>query len=257
MSEMYLDEEKILNTLRLLRWKWNVCKYIGKFLPVFFKVGFLVAWYIGFTGKISQQRGNGVFPIVFVVIIGIAILIPVAELLRKRAKKKYANAYKQMIVKPVLDSMFIDVVFEPSRGFATGEIMASGLASWDWFSDYISEDLITAAYQGVTFRRADLGIMHQQKSGKGEQIASDEDGMMLEVSFHKNINGMVRIVKKEAQRISFPPRKLVKMADADFNEKFNVYADDFKIILVDGNTRNVLLRRNCHGKEIFRNSGIE
>lgn len=219
-----LKGEEILKTLTPLRKRWTVYKFIKKVINGLMVLGF-IAIFIGpffFFDKGDPRMFFVIFMAIDFVLIGFgAIWGKVCG----KAKKKYADTYKQLISRPVLDSCFDNAQFDPGAGYPREEFRASGLLPVGAGHTYVSEDLITGTYKGVAFRRADIRITHKS-GGKHKTTVVDADGRMLEVAFHKEVRDTIRIAKEPKAIVLFGEDVLVETEDMDFNRKFNVYARD-------------------------------
>lgn len=220
-----LKGEEILKTLTPLRKRWKLLKGIEK--------GFMALAILGFAGVF-------ITPIAFIQILDTHKYIPaiciatflvfivLSNIMAKvsaKTKKKYADMYKRLISQPVLDACFDNAQYEAEAGYPREDFKASGLLPIGSSYTYDSEDLITGTYKGVAFRRADIRITHRT-GGEHKSTVVDADGRLLEVAYHKKINGTVKIVKEAEAIMLFAEDVLVETEDMEFNRIFNVYAKD-------------------------------
>lgn len=225
MDRIQLNEEEILSILKPLKKKCNTYDRIAKIGSTIMVLGYMAIMFIGImVSRNSLYLFRSIIPFIMITVVGIVLLLVMLNRQSDNAEKEYADAYKRLIAKPVLDSSFENARYNPFEGYSREDFKTSGLLYLGDSYDYKSEDLITGTYKGVAFRRADVEITHVVGSGKHRHTVIDANGRLLEVSFHKQINGMVRIVK-EGNSLS-DENRMVEMEDIDFNEKFNVYADD-------------------------------
>lgn len=221
-----LKGEEILKILTPLRKRWTVFKTIGVIIRVLIDLSFIA----GFVGLFLNMRSVARFIQYFIVFFVVEfIFISLGNIWQKFCKKvklEYADNYKRLISRPVLDSCFDNARFDPGAGFPRAEFQASGLMQIASSYTYESEDLITGTYKGVAFRRADIGITHQT-GGKNKTTVVDADGRLLEIAFPKGTHDMIRIVKDlKAITIFGGEDVIIKTEDMDFNRKFCVYAKD-------------------------------
>ncbi|MCM1497354.1 MAG: DUF3137 domain-containing protein [Clostridium sp.] len=224
MGRVELNGAEILHTLEPLRKKWNRYNTLGKLFSYIAVFGF-----IGFTFSDMifiryAQQITALFPVVMIVFLVNIMLGNTLTGLSRKTKQQYADTYKRLISRPVLDSVFEDAVFEPGAGYPQADFKNSKLMpGFGGGHTYTSEDLIIGTCNGAAFQRADVKVTHRSD----KKTVVDVDGRLLEVAFPKQINGMVRVVKEGAViNLMGADSSLVEMEDADFNRKFNVYADD-------------------------------
>lgn len=223
-SRINLKGEEILKTLTPLRKRWKLFKSIEMTLITIAVLSFIAVC----IGPFIFYRVLTIELMTTFIILSVIFLILSCvwdKMVCVKAKQKYADTYKQLISRPVLDSCFDNARFEPKAGYPREDFKASGLLPITDFYTYDSEDLITGTYKGVAFRRADVRITHQS-GGKHRTTVVDADGRLLEVTYHKGINDTVRIVKESEAIILFGKDVLVETEDMEFNRKFNVYARD-------------------------------
>ncbi len=223
-----LNGEEILKTLSPLRRRYAVYKIIRKVINGLVTLG-VIACFVGPFLLFKYEIVSGDTRLYFMGFMAIDFVLIgfrfACGKLCDKAKRKYADTYKQLISRPVLDSCFDNAQFEPDAGYPREEFRASGLLPIHAGHTYTSEDLITGTYKGVAFRRADIRITHES-GGKHKTTVVDADGRLLEVAFHKEIRESIRIVKEPKAIRLFSEDVLVETEDMDFNQKFNVYARD-------------------------------
>lgn len=223
MGRVELNGEEIIHTLEPLRKKWQRIRYMEKLVSTVL----VVCMIIFFGGAVCFPYIKKIYlllPVACGLIIFSIILLNILGKNSHKRKQEYTDFYKRLISRPVLHSIFEKVTFEPHEGYPREDFKASELM-WIFGSSYTytSEDLIIGTYKGVNFRRADVKITHKSS----DSTVVDVDGRLLEVVFPKKINGIVRVVKEgmviNLMGVNSP---LVETEDADFNKKYNVYAED-------------------------------
>lgn len=210
MEQLQLDETRIIAALDPLRKKKNL--YTAIMLIAFLCMAFLGREINSIFGPIIQLGG-------------MAVAI-VAGTLHYRVSKEYANTYKQMISKYVLQDYFDDAIYHPLEGFTPEEFRAAHLIQWRSGFSYHAEDLISGRYSGVAFRQSDVKITHQSGSGKNRHTVVDVDGRLTRFQFEKDIRGRILIVTDMHNAALESGLSKVEMEDVEFNKQFDVYAPD-------------------------------
>lgn len=231
MSEIQIDEERIYQVLEPHRKKQNRYKGIllGYVCCIFAYP--VVAGYLLPALTNTNQAFMNVIAVMITIIgglLGILVLpvIVILAVLWTMANDEYKKKYKQLIAENVLYSMFDDARFYPDRGYTEAEFKGMYLIHWRNDFSYYSEDLITGSHKGVDFGRADIKITHTRGSGKNRTTIVDVDGRLMEFACRKEINSRILIVKKGERARLESGLNEVKMEDVDFNQKFDVYAED-------------------------------
>ena len=216
MEQLHLDEARIFASLEPYRKKQNM-----------FRIGILLCALPFFSiciFRLGIREEMVVFiPLIFIVMAGGVV---VCSIFYTKTRKEYATVYKQVISKPVLEAMFDDARFYPVRGITPEEFRAMHLIKWRNDFRYASEDLIVGTHKNVAFRQADIRITHTEGSGKNRHTVVDVDGRLKEFSFPKRINSNILIVKKGHHASLERRLNKVELEDMDFNDKFDVYAED-------------------------------
>lgn len=226
MDGIQLNEEEILSILKPLKKKCNTYNRIAMICSTIMILGIMAYMIIGINFFRNSPNIFLSFPFAMITFFVLIFLLFMLKKPMDKAEKAYIDAYKRLIAKPVLDSSFENARYNPLEGYPREDFKNSGLLYLGDSYDYKSEDLITGTYKGVAFRRADVYIKHVTGSGKHRHTVIDANGRLLEVSFHKQINGMVKIVKKGNANTLLDDDRMVEMEDIDFNEKFIVFTND-------------------------------
>lgn len=225
MGNIQLNGEEISNILIPLRKKWSTYDRIVKLGSTVLVLGVMAYMFAGMILFRYALRIVIFLPVVIIMVGVFGFLLTRVRKQSDKAEKEYTDTYKRLIAKPILDASFENAHFNPEAGYPREDFKAGALLYVGDAYDYASEDLITGTCRGVAFRRADIKIRHVV-GHKHPRTVTDADGRLLEVAFHKNMNGMVRVVKKDEAVLCPDENKRIEMEDMDFNEKFDVYAND-------------------------------
>lgn len=209
MEQLQLDENRIITVLDPLRKKKNL--YTAIMLVAIFGMAF------------AGQLDSILSPILQFG--GIAATIVVGGL-NYKVSKEYANTYKQMISKYVLQDYFDDAIYHPLEGFTPEEFRAAHLIHWRSGFTYHAEDLIKGHYSGVEFKQSDVRITHQSGSGRNRRTVVDVDGRLTRFQYEKDIRGRILIVTDIHTAMLESGLSKVEMEDVEFNKQFDVYAPD-------------------------------
>lgn len=207
---MKLDESRIIAVLDPLRRKMNTYRTIMviAILCVFF-----------FGGMI-----NTVFsPLIQ---IGGMVTAIVVGTLHFKVSKEYANDYKQLISKYVLQDYFDDAKYYPLRGFTKEEFKEAHLIRWRNDFSYHAEDLIDGRYKDVEFKQSDIKITHESGSGKNRHTVVDVNGRLTRFQYEKDIRGRILIATDVRNAVLEQGIPKVEMEDVEFNKQFDIYATD-------------------------------
>lgn len=136
---------------------------------------------------------------------------------------KYTEEYRKIFL-PILHTVFKDVTYNHKAGYTKEEFNNIGIAEWKTGYSFYSEDLIEGFCEGVPFKQADIRI--EDSNNKTGFI--DVNGVLREFTYPLAGTGKILIVKRGANLDVDWSRKWkkVKMEDVQFNEIFNVYAED-------------------------------
>lgn len=231
MNELQIDEERIYKVLEQYRKKKNKYKRIllgclccmfvypvvvGCLMTIRVNLNLISMNVIAFVITIIGKVANTLALPVIIILVGLWI----------KANREYKKKYKQLIAESVLQCMFDDARYYPDRGYTKAEFQGMQLIRWRNDFSYYSEDLIIGSHKGVDFRRADIRITHTRGSGKNRNTIVDVDGRLMEFAWQKEINSRILIVKKGERARLERGLNEVEMEDVDFNQKFDVYAED-------------------------------
>lgn len=209
MEQLQLDENRIIAVLDPLRKKKNLYTAI-----------MLVAILgMAFTGQINSILSP-------ILQFGSIIAMIVVGGLNYKVSKEYANTYKQMISKYVLQDYFDDAIYHPLEGFTPEEFRTAHLIHWRSGFNYHAEDLISGHYSGVEFKQSDVRITHQSGSGRNRRTVVDVDGRLTRFQYEKDIRGRILIVTDIHTAMLESGLSKVEMEDVEFNKQFDVYAPD-------------------------------
>lgn len=221
-ESLNLNEEKIICALESLRKRRNLFIALIPCVIVVISVIFTcMLWVMGETFF---------FKYIYLILAGTVFLIIIFTLILvgklRETDKKYTKTYKQMISENVLNDCFDDVSYFPEQGFTLEEFQSAKLIFWRSEFCYHSEDFIMGISKGIAFRQSDVRITHMTGSGRKRRTVVDVDGRLIQFVHHKAIKGRVLIVKRGLYALLDVDYEKIEMEDVDFNQKFNVYADD-------------------------------
>lgn len=219
-----LNEEEIAKTLNALRSKWRICAFITNIgMPLLFLVTVLVV-----PGSLLTKEPED---IVLTVIYALAaamilFLILLAILfLRQRQWNTYVNTYKNLIPRKVIEATMENGKCNFYRGYTREELIALNILTVSRREEFSSDDMISGIYKGIKYKRSDVHFSFAENQGRSSKNVGVIDGRILEFTFPKQITGKLTIVKKNDPYTLSDDEK-VEMEDVDFNQGFNVYAND-------------------------------
>lgn len=145
---------------------------------------------------------------------------------------KFTKTYKEMICKGVLEQMFDIKVYNPEEGFSKDFVRNTYLIPIG--NRYSSDDYIAGSYKGVDFERSDVHMQNHQKSGKTSTTVTYFKGSWTVFTFPKKVSSYMMIREKEFLSngrpgglfSDAPSTSKVTFEDIDFNDRFEVYAED-------------------------------
>ncbi|MGN1345001.1 MAG: DUF3137 domain-containing protein [Traorella sp.] len=169
--------------------------------------------------------------------IGIGILIMLIGFLElvvvsKTFGKSFKKAYKNKICKEVLEKMFDIHSYDSENGFS--EDFVKNTYFIDSGNTYSSDDYVSGSYQGYEFERSDVCMQDVRSCGKSTTVVTLFKGSWTIFSFHKPISTYLLIREREFLSngkpggifSNAPHTNKVKFEDLDFNERFDVYAQN-------------------------------
>ena len=200
---------KELNQLRIRALLWNV-----------FSFGLVAIGFLSFMGYPTLGM-----PMFFAG--GVSLVIVNATV-----GKTFTNAYKEMICKGVLEQMFNIKTFNPNEGFSKDFVRNTYLIPIG--NRYSSDDYIAGSYKGVDFERSDVHMENHTKSGKTSTTVTYFKGSWTVFTFPKKVSSYMMIREKEFLSngrpgglfSDAPSTSKVTFEDIDFNDRFEVYAQD-------------------------------
>ena len=146
-------------------------------------------------------------------------------------KPKYVRAYKNQIVLAVLREMFEDVHLNLDAGF-----------NQEWVEDahfiptgnrFFSDDQISGSCRGCLFRRSDVLTQQVTHTGKTTTVTTLFEGPWMVFEFPKSFGHYLLVREKEFLSNGKPggwfsglKTERIAMESEEFNEKFEVYAED-------------------------------
>ena len=169
--------------------------------------------------------------------IGIGILMILTGFLilfiiSKTIGKSFKRAYKNKICKEVLEKLFDIHDYDPENGFSEDFVKGTYFISSG--NTYSSDDYVSGSYQGYEFERSDVCMQDVRSTGKSTTVVTLFKGSWTIFSFHKAISSYLLIREREFLSngkpggifSNAPHTNKVKFEDIDFNERFDVYAQD-------------------------------
>lgn len=182
---------------------------------IFILIGFLSFLTFSFSGMIFF-------------LIGIIILVTVAEPLNK----KYKSIYKATICKEVVEKMFDVQDYQPDNGFSKEFVKNTYLIPYG--NTYSSDDYIRGSYQQIQFERSDVCMQNVVSDGKNTTTTTLFKGSWTVLTYPKKITSYLMIREKKFLSDSkpgglfsnAPATEKVRFEDIDFNQNFDVFAQD-------------------------------
>lgn len=229
MNGIEIKEEEILKILKPLKNKWRICTVLAYAagLLLFLGVCLIPLWVkdsVGILLDLSPAAIRGIGFAFIALFIAAIITVPALIFLSNKQWKAYVAAYKNLIPRKVMEATLENGQCYFNGGYARKDFEALDLLKIDGRHTYTSEDLITGFYKGIGFKRADIKITHEV-GGRNKHTVVDVDGRILEISFPKQIEGRVKIVKKN-DLYTLLKGDTITMEDVDFNRRFDVFAKD-------------------------------
>jgi len=130
-------------------------------------------------------------PVTLVWFVGVIVL----WIMFSGKKKKYAEAYKEVVIRQAADGLFERYVYTPKAGYSREEIAQTGLMMMG--NRFRSEDLVEGVYKGVDFRRADMYISNVQSTGKSSYEVIYLQGTWMSFEYNKEFTEDLQIVTRD------------------------------------------------------------
>ncbi len=164
--------------------------------------------------------------------VGIFADVLVISLMHQSAKKKYMQAYKELVLKEVLAKEFDELKADFEHGFSEDEIREGHLLTL--YDRFYSDDYLSGKYHGVPFECSDVHIQDVVKSGKSTTVVTRFQGWYLKVPLRKSFHGWLVVREREfldngnprGWLSDMPHLEKIEMEDESFNQKFSIYASD-------------------------------
>jgi hypothetical protein len=145
--------------------------------------------------------------------------------------KEYKSGFKNNVVKNVLGGIFQDINLDYNACIDKEEIRNTYLVAVG--NKYRGDDLMTAKYNGITFRQCDLHIQDVRSTGKTTTTVTYFKGKWMQFEFNKKkLDGYIQIREKEfggAKKVygifsNMPQTEYVKTESIWFNDNFEIRA---------------------------------
>lgn len=223
-NKLDLNEDEIAKTLNLLKNKWRVCAAItnvGMSLFVMAIIFFVCA------GSFLLKNYENIVIVIYILMAAMVIFLVllVISLLCKKQWNTYVNVYKNLIPRKVIESTLENGKCNFSGGYTQKELNDLNILNISRREIFTSDDLIIGFYKGIKYKRADVKFSFAENQGRSSKNVGQINGRILEFIFPKQIAGKITIVKKNDPYTLSDDYK-VEMEDVDFNQKFNVFAND-------------------------------
>lgn len=231
VNELQLDKEKITKELKSIQNKYPFYTWLEK-LPIvmFFLSGVLLL--IDFMSFIG---GEGGIPWGLAAIVCSIIILFIIKKSKLSLQKKYEMTFKRLMAEPILKNSFETVTYNPEAGFSKSEVAQMKLLYISLKDHFETEDLIEGEHMGVSFKQSDLLLSAYSnddddnrncpKDYEGRDISVD--GRLTRFPYKVNIKGIVQIATKMGIKWQhYLGKKRVEMEDINFNQNYDVYADD-------------------------------
>ncbi len=223
MAETKLHPDLITNVLRPYHRKAKM----GMVMIIVGAVSFCLMFVVSaIAASVMEKPDNVLMMSMLFGIVMFLVGIVGGAVYHGKARKEYVSKYKVYIGKPVLESMFERVIYNPDRGFSEGEFRAAHLIRWKNNYRYRSEDWITGVHRGISFQQSDVHIEHEERDGDNRKIVTDISGRIWEFDWPVDVHSRVLIVKDWNHESLEHGLNKIELEDVDFNKKFDVYAED-------------------------------
>ena len=166
-------------------------------------------------------------------VIAIMLVVIVGAIFINQELKSYKSVYKELISTLVLKELFEVEEYNPNSGFSKEQVKATYFIPHG--NTYSSDDYVRGYYQGCKFERSDVCMQDVTTDSEGNTTTTTLFmGSWTIVEFPKNISHYMLIRERKLFRggkpggfwSSAPQTKLVKFEDINFNNRFEVYAQD-------------------------------
>lgn len=148
------------------------------------------------------------------------------------AGKNFTKAYKETICREVLERLFEVKEYCPEKGFSEEFVRDTYLTPMG--NRFSSDDFISGSYQGNDFIHSDVHIEEHHSDGKNSTTITLFKGSWTVFTFPKKISSYLMIREREFLSngkpgglfSKAPKTQKVSFEDIEFNERFDVYAQD-------------------------------
>lgn len=145
---------------------------------------------------------------------------------------KFKLLYKEMICREVVEKLFDVEEYIPKKGFDATFVKETHFIPNG--NRYSSDDYIRGSYKGCEFERSDVHMQNVSSNGKTTTTVTYFQGSWTIFTLPKKIATYMLIREKEFLSggrpggifSSIPYTEKVKFEDIDFNNRFEVYAED-------------------------------
>lgn len=178
---------------------------------------------IGFVSFLS----NPVFG--FVLFLGGGLFSAIAE---KTLGNKYRQKFKEMVCRGEMEKLFDVEIYHPDHGFS--EEMVKSTYFIPSGNRFHSDDYLKGKYHGISFERSDVCMQDVRSNGKSTTTVTLFKGTWMIFDLPKPISSYLLLREREFLSnkkpggffSNAPKTNKVTFEDIDFNEKFDVYAQD-------------------------------
>lgn len=145
---------------------------------------------------------------------------------------KFTLLYKEMICREVIEKIFAVEEYNPKKGFEAEFVKETHFISNG--NRFSSDDYLRGYYKGIAFERSDVHMQNVTSNGKTTTTVTYFQGSWTVFTLPKKIATYMLIREKEFLSggrpggffSNIPHTEKVKFEDIDFNNRFEVYAED-------------------------------
>lgn len=180
------------------------------------------------------NSGMGKIGITLAILIGIGVGIVLSQISgMNKSYKEYEDCFKKFLVEEPFRNSFCEIEFHHDKGFEKELIDQTDIIMMG--NRYYTNDYVRGYYKDVQFERADVKIQKHTSNGKSSHTVTYFYGRWLIFEFNKNFHFDLQIISKgfcySQHNSSFftsegERRHKIQLEDINFNETFNVYAQN-------------------------------
>ena len=138
--------------------------------------------------------------------------------------KEYQAIYKNVFAREVIYELIENAVYLPEQGFSKEKVGNMGIIQLS--NIFSSEDYLQGSYRGVDFELSDILSRHETNHSRHNRYLFD--GLIMQLTVPQQNTEAIQIYSKNFRypASSRFPMKSVKSEDMEFNNMFDVKAQD-------------------------------